>query len=176
LNGLNAGIFSEIKEQDGSMVFSDKKQAPKKRVPSAHESSVTILTPGCHFNGKLFCRGASRIGGRIEGEVVSEGMLIIEEEAFVTADVRADEAIIQGTVEGKLTATSRVELSATSRFDGDIFTPCLIINEGAQFNGRCTMIDGNAAGLPKVEHIHKGPAVRDHAGAVRSGPDIGVSN
>jgi cytoskeletal protein CcmA (bactofilin family) len=158
------------------MVFSEKKQAPKRRVSTGSESSVTILTPGCHFNGKLFCRGASRIGGRIEGEVVSEGMLIIEEEALVTAEVRADEAIIQGTVKGKLTATSRVELSATSRFDGDIFTPCLIINEGAQFNGRCTMIDGAVAGLPKVGHLHKAALARENGAAVNVGPDIEVSN
>ena len=158
------------------MVFSEKKQVAKKRVSTGHESSVTILTPGCHFNGKLFCRGASRIGGRIEGEVVSEGMLIIEEEAFVTADIRADEAIIQGTVEGKLTATSRVELSSTSRFEGDIFTPCLIINEGAQFNGRCTMIDAAAAGLPKVERLHKVANGRENGAAVRVEPEIGVSN
>ena len=91
------------------------------------------------FNGKLYCRGSSRIGGRIEGEVVSEGLLIIEEEALITAEIIADEAIIQGRVQGKLVAKGRVELTASCHYDGDIETPCLIINEGAMFNGRCLM-------------------------------------
>ena len=55
------------------MVFSDKKQNGKRRGATYHESAVTILTPGCHFSGKLYCKGSSRIGGRIEGEIVSEG-------------------------------------------------------------------------------------------------------
>jgi cytoskeletal protein CcmA (bactofilin family) len=103
-------------------------------------------------------------------------MLIIEEEAYVTAEIRADEAVIQGNVEGKLTATGRVELSATSRVEGDIFTPCLIINEGAQFNGRCTMIDaGDKNALPKVEKIHRA-AGREAGANLKAGPEIGVSN
>lgn len=110
----------------------------KKAVPT-RDSAVTILTSGCHFNGKLYCRGSSRIGGRIEGEIVSEGLLIIEEAAVIMAEIHADEAIIQGTVKGKLKATGRVELAATSRFEGDISTPSLMVAEGAQFNGRSFM-------------------------------------
>lgn len=117
-----------------------QKQQPQKRRPNpVKDTAVTILTSGCHFNGKLYCRGASRIGGRIEGQVVSEGLLIIEEDAMITAEVKADEAIIQGTVSGKLEARGRVELCATAKFDGDIVTPVLVVKEGAAFNGRSTM-------------------------------------
>lgn len=115
-------------------------------------SAVTILTSGCHFSGKLFCRGSSRIGGKIEGQVVSEGLLIIEEEAVITAEIKADEVIIQGQVKGKLVATSRVELCDTCHFDGDISAPVLIVREGAQFNGRSTMMPPKEAGksAPKI--------------------------
>lgn len=124
------------------MVFSDKKQQSgksKRKGASFHESAVTILTPGCHFDGKLYCRGSSRIGGKIDGEIISEGLLIIEEEAIITAKIKADEAVIQGQVKGRIEATHRVELAATSQFEGDIITPCLVINEGAQFNGHAAM-------------------------------------
>lgn len=124
------------------MVFNDRKNnnpRAKRRGAGFHESAVTILTPGCHFNGKLYCKGSSRIGGRIEGEIISEGLLIIEEEAIITAKIQAEEAVIQGQVKGQLEATSRVELTSTSRFDGDVITPSLVINEGAIFNGNTTM-------------------------------------
>lgn len=112
------------------------------------KSAVTILTSGCHFTGKLFCRGSSRIGGKIEGQIVSEGLLIIEEEAVIMAEIKADEVIIQGQVKGKLIATSRVELCDTSEFEGDISAQVLIVREGAQFNGRSTMMpkDSNKTG------------------------------
>lgn len=150
-------------------------------------SAVTILTTGCHFNGKLFCRGSSRIGGKIEGQVVSEGLLIIEEEAVILAEVKADEVIIQGQVKGKLIATSRVELCDTCQFDGDISAPVLIIREGAQFNGRSTMIPAKESSKnpPKVlQGAKPGGSDRDvlpdissdlrHDVAKLKGPDVAV--
>lgn len=157
-------------------MFNSKQQPQKAKKPLApsRDTAVTILTSGCHFNGKLYCRGASRIGGRIEGQVVSEGLLIIEEEAVITADIKADEAIIQGRVQGKLVATGRVELCASSHFEGDVVTPILIVREGAQFNGHSTMAPPAEAQQPtsktprivsangkavKADHKDKGPDI-----------------
>jgi len=119
----------------------NQKQAKSgnRKVAMNRETAVTILTSGCHFNGKLYCRGSSRIGGKIEGEIVSEGLLIIEESAVINADVIVDEAIIQGSIKGSLTAKGRVELTHTSCFEGDVETPCLIVHEGAKFNGSAKM-------------------------------------
>jgi cytoskeletal protein CcmA (bactofilin family) len=110
---------------------------PTAKLPA--DEGVTILTAGCHFDGKLYCRGSSRIGGKIEGQIVSEGLLIIEEGAAIHAEIKAEEAVIQGQVEGKIDCTNRLELHRTARFSGDIHTPVLIINEGASFNGRAAM-------------------------------------
>jgi cytoskeletal protein CcmA (bactofilin family) len=140
-------------------VFNSKTQSQAKgakRPIVVRDTAVTILTSGCHFNGKLYCRGSSRIGGRIEGQIVSEGLLIIEEQALITAEIKADEVVIQGRVKGKLEATGRVELTATCLFEGDIATPVLVVNEGAQFNGRSKMmtsqsdvkVGGNIAKMP----------------------------
>lgn len=131
--------------------------ASKQSKGNPQKSAVTILTSGCHFNGKLFCRGSTRIGGKIEGQIVSEGLLIIEEEAIITAEIRADEVIIQGQVKGKLIANTRVELCDSCQFDGDIASPSLIVREGAQFNGHSTMISAKESGknAPKVLHPAK---------------------
>ena len=111
----------------------------QKRTESGRDLAVTILTNGCHFSGKLYCRGSTRIGGKIDGEIISEGLLIIEEEALINADIKADEAVIQGKVNGKLTAKGRVELCSSSVYKGDIITSSLVIKEGAHFNGRACM-------------------------------------
>lgn len=111
---------------------------PAKRSESL-ENAVTILTSGCHFSGKLYCRGSTRIGGIIEGEIASEGILVVEQDAHIKASIRAEEVIVHGRVEGTLEAVSRVELCSTGIFKGDILTPSLSIKEGAQFNGRSRM-------------------------------------
>lgn len=128
---------------------------PQRRAP---DNSVTILTSGCHFNGRLYCRGSSRIGGRIEGTIVSEGLLIIEEGAVIIGEIKAEEAIIQGQIKGKLEAKGRIELHASARFEGDIMTPTLIISEGAIFNGRSTMTN--------ITNLNRSPQVVQPAKAV----------
>ncbi len=135
-------------------------KAPRKPATARDANAVTILTSGCHFNGKLYCRGATRIAGRIEGQLISEGLLIIEDEAIITAEIKADEVIIQGRVEGRLTATGRVELAGNSQFVGDILTPLLIIREGAQFNGNASMPRreeaASAKGAPRITAVKNG--------------------
>ena len=101
--------------------------------------AVTIITDGCHFSGKLFCKGSTRIGGKVDGEIVSEGLLIIEEDASITAEVKAEDIVIQGYFKGVVEATGKVEMSGTCVFEGDVATPVLVVQEGAQFNGRTTM-------------------------------------
>lgn len=103
------------------------------------EYAVTIITNGCHFSGKLYCKGSTRIGGRVDGEIISEGLLIIEEEATICADVKAEDIVIQGHLRGTVEAHGKVELSPSCIYEGDIITPILVMQEGAQFNGRATM-------------------------------------
>ena len=161
-------------------MFSAKKQepAPKPKKPASgrEANAVTILTTGCHFSGKLYCRGASRIGGKIDGQIVSEGQLIVEEEAVITAEINADEAIIQGRVQGKLQASGRVELCASSQFDGDIITPVLIVREGAQFNGHATMVRRDEAGKQPRIVASNGKGVKDgkQPDFDREGKDVAV--
>lgn len=109
-----------------------KKDHPK-------DYAVTIITSGCHFSGKLYCKGSTRIGGKVDGEIVSEGLLIIEEEAIISAEVKAEDIVIQGHLRGTVEAHGKVELSPTCVYEGDIITPVLVVQEGAQFNGRTTM-------------------------------------
>ena len=111
----------------------------KNKLTTAKDNVVTILNSGCHFSGRLYCRGASRIGGRVEGRIVSEGLLIIEEGAVVVAEIQAEEVIVQGAVKGTIIANNRIELSPSSRVDGDLKTPALVVQQGAAFTGRSIM-------------------------------------
>jgi cytoskeletal protein CcmA (bactofilin family) len=136
-----------------------KKDHPK-------DYAVTIITSGCHFSGKLYCKGATRIGGKVDGEIVSEGLLIIEEEAIISAEVKAEDIVIQGHLRGTVEAHGKVELSPTCVFEGDIITPVLVVQEGAQFNGRTTM-DPNRIMDRQTNHDHKAYSTPVLGGTIR---------
>ena len=115
--------------------FRSSKSKEKKTSQSRQKFGITIVTAGCHFSGKLFCKGASRIAGCIEGEIKSQGLLVIEQEALINAKIVAEEVIIRGKVQGTITASKRVEITAKASFKGNIHSPSLAIQEGAKFNG-----------------------------------------
>jgi len=125
----------------------------------SNESAVTILTSGCHFSGKLYCKGSSRIGGKIEGELISEGVLIIEEGAVIDAVVKAEEIIMHGKFTGRLQASMKVEFTNTSVFDGEVETPSLLIHEGAQFNGQIKMSRVDTSNFVGIDELHKKKAI-----------------
>ena len=54
-------------------------QTVKSLKKDSKDFAVAIITEGCNFEGKLYCKGATRIGGKVDGEIISEGLLIIEE-------------------------------------------------------------------------------------------------
>ncbi len=159
----------------------------KKVMNPRDHHAVTILTNGCQFTGKFFCKGSTRIAGRIEGHIQSEGFLVIEEDATIHAEIKAEDTVIQGHVVGKIYASIRVELCPTCRVEGDIVTPLLVIKEGAQFNGHTTMAKVNpqqeALALPSPrptpasKESHKMGSIRPGNGPGTlgpSGPEIRV--
>lgn len=161
------------------MFGSDKSsnQQNQKRGATAKDVGVTILTAGCHFTGKLYCRGATRIGGTIEGQVIAEGLLVVEEEAVINGDVDAEDIVIHGRVEGKIEGRNRIELCSTADVQADIGTPSLVVHDGALFNGRTAMkrkavsastTDKNAS--TKSSKLSGGRKVEDRG--VSSLPDI----
>ena len=158
-------------------MFNQQKKAAVKHVKKepSKDYAVTILTSGCHFSGKMFCRGSTRVGGKVDGEIISEGLLILEEEAVVNADINCEEIVLQGHITGTIKAKTRVEMSRTCTFSGDVITPCLVIEEGAQFSGRSTMdgaVSAEKDSQAKLLDEVKAPKVDDIEGS--SVPEVAV--
>jgi len=79
------------------------------------------------------------VDGKIDGEIFSEGNLIIGENARIKAEVKTATVIVYGKVHGNLTATDRVELKASAEVVGDIKAKTLSIEAGAIFVGKSTV-------------------------------------
>jgi cytoskeletal protein CcmA (bactofilin family) len=103
-------------------------------VVSGFVGGSTVVSGDAEFKGML------RIDGRFTGRVRSEkGSLIVSAGGVVEANIEVASAKINGTVNGDITATGRVELGRSARVNGNIHTPALIIEEGAVFEGNCRM-------------------------------------
>ena len=99
-----------------------------------------LLGAGTRYEGKLFFEGRARIDGCFEGEVLSEGVLIIGGAATIKGAIRVHTLIVLGgRVDGDIHATELVELHAPARVRGDIRTQALFLDKGVHFDGSCVM-------------------------------------
>ncbi len=99
----------------------------------------TVIAEDIHFKGTLNFKTSLKMKGKFEGKVDTDGQLIIGREATVSADIKANIVSTSGTVNGKITANSKIEFFKNSKFNGDIVTPDLQIENGSKFNGTCIM-------------------------------------
>lgn len=95
----------------------------------------TVLTGETNFQAML------RVDGHLTGRVSSEsGTLIIGSTGRVDANIQVAAAMINGTVNGDIIASEKIELGRTAKVVGNIQTPRLVIEDGAIFEGSCTML------------------------------------
>ena len=107
-----------------------------------HEESDDIIAfvgEEVAFKGTIRYQGTVRVDGRLEGEIYTDGNLIIGQKAVITAKIEAGTVTCQGRITGEILAKNRVKLLSPAVFDGTITTPLLSMDEGVVFNGSCNM-------------------------------------
>jgi len=111
----------------------------------------TILGPDANFKGELSFEKGMRLMGRFEGKVNTPGRLHVAREAKMHADVEAGAIIVEGEVQGNLSANDRIELKQSARYEGDLRATKLVVDEGAIFNGHVSVgPDGQAPKRPQA--------------------------
>ncbi|MFO7783176.1 MAG: bactofilin family protein [Thermodesulfobacteriota bacterium] len=91
------------------------------------------------FDGKLSFTGVVRIDGRFQGEILTEGTLIVGESASIDSDIHVSHIIVSGEIRGNIVADDRIEIHAPGKVYGNIQAPTVVIDEGVVFEGHCRM-------------------------------------
>jgi len=100
---------------------------------------VSVLGPTLHFKGELHADEELLIKGRIEGSITHSQRITVCAEGTVTANVRAQVIVVEGTVNGDLQAEKSVMVRETAKLRGNITAPSVSIVEGALFTGGIDM-------------------------------------
>ena len=108
------------------------------------EDFDTVLSPDIDFSGILHFEKPFLIKGKVSGEIDAKGLLVIDEEASVNADIKTSRVIIRGFVKGDVTATEKVDITVTGKLEGNVTAPEIYMETGCVFNGRCTMTGKSA--------------------------------
>lgn len=102
-------------------------------------SSSNRILQGTSIEGNVHSEGDFRVDGVITGNITISGKLVIGEKGKVKGEVKCGSARISGQLEGTMIVDELLNLEASARVEGDIFTVKLAIEPGAEFSGSCKM-------------------------------------
>jgi cytoskeletal protein CcmA (bactofilin family) len=113
------------------MVFRRKNEKPQ---PAS--DAYSVLDAQIVVRGDIETEGTLRIDGRLEGNVLRAGSLVVGATGTIVGDVRAAELVICGTIQGNIDVERRVELESTANVIGDLSADAILVHEGGTVRGR----------------------------------------
>jgi cytoskeletal protein CcmA (bactofilin family) len=110
--------------------MSEKRQA---------NGELSLIGAGTVVEGKVLTEGSIRIDGTMVGDVVAEANAAIGLSGVLEGNISAKNISLAGRVKGTVTASDKLILEGKSILRGDIRALRLVVDEGAMFDGRCSM-------------------------------------
>jgi len=111
------------------------------RPTGSADSVISIIGPGMKIVGSIETDGTVRIEGIVDGSIRAGKAVVIGKQGTVNGDIKTQDAVISGRVDGTLVAASRLELQSTCHIDGEVHTRRMQLEEGAVLNGNVHMGD-----------------------------------
>lgn len=111
----------------------------RKRETPEFDQVGTFIGKDVFFKGILKAASALRVDGKVEGEVQTEGDILIGEAGKVEGNLQGRNVLLAGEINGNVLASGKIEIAATGRIYGDLKAQNLVIDEGAIFQGNCQM-------------------------------------
>ena len=81
------------------------------------------------------------IYGRVIGNIESKGPVRVAQGAIVEGNIAGSDIRLGGIVTGNIHSNGQVVLGKKCKLQGDIIYKKLLIEDGAQFEGKCDLID-----------------------------------
>jgi cytoskeletal protein CcmA (bactofilin family) len=107
---------------------------------STSEEWTGFIDQGVTLEGTLTVTGTFRIDGNVKGNIISEQTVVLGERAKVEGQIEGNRVVISGRFDGVIFAKGRVEIQAKGVVTGEVHSPCMVIDPGGIFDGRCHML------------------------------------
>jgi cytoskeletal protein CcmA (bactofilin family) len=113
--------------------------------PMAEHSGKDVLSSDVEIKGSIKFQKELLIDGKVEGEINSDGVLTIGENADIRGEIKTKSITVYGKVHGNITVAERCELKSRCTLQGDLKAARLVIEEGATFIGKSEVTSGGAS-------------------------------
>lgn len=118
-------------------------------------NTKNILSSDVEIKGSIKFQNELVIDGKIEGEIISTGILTVGENAEVRGEIKTKSVTVLGKVHGNITVDERCELKTRAQLIGDLKAARLMIEEGATFVGK-SEVTPNKIQMKQPEVVREG--------------------
>ena len=130
-------------------MFNRKSHAsPQKRIDC-------LIGAGTTVQGDVSFSGGLRVDGVVIGNVATadgdNGTLVVSEQARIDGEIKVSHVVVNGTVNGPITANDFLELQAKARVLGDIRYKTLEMHLGAVVQGRLVHAEPGVASVVELK-------------------------
>ncbi|PCJ64125.1 MAG: hypothetical protein COA58_14160 [Bacteroidetes bacterium] len=109
--------------------------------------ALNVLGEGTTIDGNLTSSGDLRIDGVVNGDVETKSKCVLGLSGRIVGNIHAKSCDISGKVDGNVKVSDLLLLKSSGKINGDINTAKIVVENGGEFNGSCTM--GNAVSMNK---------------------------
>ncbi len=122
----------------------------------------TVLTEDVDITGSIKCSASVQMAGRLQGDLVTQGDVVIEKTAMIKGNVTGNSAVVLGQVQGNISVRERIELKSNARVVGDLRAKRLVVEDGVMLTGKTEIGSGDTVGAGETG-FGEGPADADEA-------------
>lgn len=126
-------------------------------------NTKNTLSSDVEIKGSIKFANDLTIDGKVEGEILSPGVLIVGENAEVRGEIKTKSVTVHGKVQGNITVEERCELKGRAQLIGDLKAARLVIEEGATFVGKSEVTPNRVAmkqpEIVRQPEIHKAAVI-----------------
>lgn len=102
----------------------------------ADNDGKNILNSDVELKGTLRFSGELTFDGKLEGDILSEGVLHLGDNAVIKGNITANSVIIRGKINGNVTAKEKIDIKSKTELFGDIRAARLVMEDGVTFVGQ----------------------------------------
>ena len=102
----------------------------------------TMIGADARINGPICLNEGIIIYGKINGDIETKGPVRVAQNAVVDGNISGSDIRVGGTVLGNIYSNGQVVLGKQCILKGDIIYRKLLIEDGAQFEGKCDIAIG----------------------------------
>lgn len=102
-------------------------------------SERNILAQNTQIIGNITSDGDFRIDGTLEGNLTTDGRVVIGIHGFVKGSIICANADIEGKFSGDLKVSKILTVKSKANISGDVVIGKLSVEPGATFNATCSM-------------------------------------